>query len=942
MKAIRDRKRGKVGITGDVDGEGGINITRSSGRSIVPNLNIQKYVKNAFSIPSLKKNKEQTSIQFSSSSVSDSLDNISDRLFNINKSISFRSEKYQALEKSIDKKDTSSEKELKDQKLEDKEELDEEKKEKQREDRREREANKEKKKKNSKIKLPIFSMPRTGIFDTIKSFVVNIIFGRFLAKMLDFAPMLKGLLDLLAPVAKFFYSIGKKILDAGATFLDFGFKAYDFTRGIVGKLTGDLGLEIFDKLSSTLTTFLNLAIVTVLAASSAALSQNNQQGIDTIRGRGFGRVKRGTVGVDAAQRYASRFGKDAAIKRFGSDAVKSLGGRYARSSITNFSRNAAVSVLGKRGAAQSIRSAAGILKPLVRNIPLIGGITEFVLSLVSGDSAGRAAFKGIGSGLGTWIGGALGSLIPVPGVGTAIGMFLGGTGGSILGDMIYNMIAGKKGPPKITTKTKARSRGGEVSDDTPEIESKEYLTPIQKPKSEGFDNEVADRISQVKYFGPIIEATSNILNIDQDTEGYALQNKEYKKIQDGLALMLRDFDIVSDKKLHEIYSTGRLKDIAKKEFGRRKPPAKKKSWWDNWFRQGDDDDDNNNGPNLNPGLPVGAEYGEGEMDLFKRLVIAEAGSEGKLGMALVARSVLNRTGLLQSGKATLGTFLAKDKTVTGVIMGDNQYQPIRDGSIDGPFTDAQKQSALEAIQLAKDPEKLKQALIADDVSPADASSMIASTGFRTGSAFNDPSQNVNVTKYKNHYFNTAGNTTGKAQKAQISSEATGASTKGMITGPAGRIGVGEAYHIDTKFHQSIGMDGMISAMDKMADAYAARGKEIVFSGQGYARLKAYRSDLDPKEKKALLNSAIAAHTHSSFMRKDGFKPFDYYIPDISVKGKRDHYISEDLHDSSTEKAEIILPDFGGEVKVGALYGGYGKSADIFDPSGRHVAYPSVS
>ena len=152
----------------------------------------------------------------------------------------------------------------------------------------------------------------------------------------------------------------------------------------------------------------------------------------------------------------------------------------------------------------------------------------------------------------------------------------------------------------------------------------------------------------------------------------------------------------------------------------------------------------------------------------------------------------------------------------------------------------------------------------------------------------------------------------------------------MITGPAGynRIGAGAAYHVDTKFHQSLGMGGMISAMDKMADAYAARGKEIVFSGQGYARLKAYKSDLDPKEKKALLTSAIDAHSHSSFMRAEGFKPFDYYIPDTGIR---------DLYHPSTEKAEIILPDFGGTTKVGALYSGYGKSANIFDSSGKHVA-----
>jgi hypothetical protein len=64
------------------------------------------------------------------------------------------------------------------------------------------------------------------------------------------------------------------------------------------------------------------------------------------------------------------------------------------------------------------------------------------------------------------------------------------------------------------------------------------------------------------------------------------------------------------------------------------------------------------------------------------------------------------------------------------------------------------------------------------------------------------------------------------------------------------------------------------------------------------------------------------------MRAEGFKPFDYYIPDTGIR---------DLYHPSTEKAEIILPDFGGKTTVGALYSGYGKSANIFDSSGKHVA-----
>ena len=162
-------------------------------------------------------------------------------------------------------------------------------------------------------------------------------------------------------------------------------------------------------------------------------------------------------------------------------------------------------------------------------------------------------------------------------------------------------------------------------------------------------------------------------------------------------------------------------------------------------------------------------------------------------------------------------------------------------------------------------------------------------------------------------------------------EASGTSGGGMITGPAGydRIGAGAAYHVDTKFHSSLGMGGMISALDQMSSEYESRGKEIVFSGQGYARLKPYSIELDTSEKQKLLNSAINAHSHSTFMRAEGFLPFDYYIPDKSAK--------QDLYHPSTEKADIILPSFGGETKIGSLYGGYGKSADIYDSSGNHVA-----
>lgn len=148
----------------------------------------------------------------------------------------------------------------------------------------------------------------------------------------------------------------------------------------------------------------------------------------------------------------------------------------------------------------------------------------------------------------------------------------------------------------------------------------------------------------------------------------------------------------------------------------------------------------------------------GDADLFQRLVLAESQGEGKLGMALVARSVLNRLGLIQNGTRSPGYFMANDDTLRGVIYGPKQYQPTRDGSIDRPYSATQKAAAQEAINLAKDPDALKAALINTGVAEDQARLLLGSTGFRTVSASYDASQDVNVVKFKNHLFNTAGNT----------------------------------------------------------------------------------------------------------------------------------------------------------------------------------------
>jgi hypothetical protein len=166
-----------------------------------------------------------------------------------------------------------------------------------------------------------------------------------------------------------------------------------------------------------------------------------------------------------------------------------------------------------------------------------------------------------------------------------------------------------------------------------------------------------------------------------------------------------------------------------------------------------------------------------EEELFVRTVAAEARGEGTIGQALVARSILNRAGLIQSGTVGKGTFSANDSSITGVIYGKNQYQVVRDGSINKNFSKAELDSARKAIAIARNPADLRGRLEAQNIPPNEINSAMAATGFRTGSAFNDPSQNVNVTKFGNHYFNTAGNSTLKTPNADVKTTISSGSTE---------------------------------------------------------------------------------------------------------------------------------------------------------------------
>ena len=86
----------------------------------------------------------------------------------------------------------------------------------------------------------------------------------------------------------------------------------------------------------------------------------------------------------------------------------------------------------------------------------------------------------IGAGVGAWLGGILGTLIPVPFVGTAIGTFVGGAGGDMLAGALYDAIFKDK-KPKESDKKEEKEKG-----DTPTSKEKE-LFKLEQRKLEIID-----------------------------------------------------------------------------------------------------------------------------------------------------------------------------------------------------------------------------------------------------------------------------------------------------------------------------------------------------------------------------------------------------------------------------------------------------------------------
>lgn len=142
-----------------------------------------------------------------------------------------------------------------------------------------------------------------------------------------------------------------------------------------------------------------------------------------------------------------------------------------------------------------------------------------------------------------------------------------------------------------------------------------------------------------------------------------------------------------------------------------------------------------------------------------------------------------------------------------------------------------------------------------------------------------------------------------------------------FTGPAGRIGSGTEFHIDSQILKNLPEIEKIRAMDSKARQYAQNNRVIEFSNEGVAG-RTWNPDAPLEEKIQLYRAATASHAP----RPGVWDRLDYYVP----------FQGENRFGKSVEGASIYIPGIPGGKIRSSSGGGYGYFSEAMDPSGRVV------
>ena len=303
-------------------------------------------------------------------------------------------------------------------------------------------------KEEKSLKVP--SLPKLGFLDYLKNFIFKTLIGYFVYNLIPHLPKLINFVKNLTPVFDFLVDMSGKLFNGLVSFIDGAYKAIDATRGFIKSVGGEFSLQIFDNFTGAIEGIITATITAALALS--AMSGGDGGGGPGGGGLRVGGKGAGRVDPRAARRYAERFGRDAALKKFGKEGLSKLGGKYARSGATNLARKGLVGLAGKGGA----KMVLGFARPLLKRLPIIGALIDFGLSVALKEDPGRAAFKAIGAGLLGFVGAAIGGPFAI------LTGLAGGAAGDWAGGALYDAFFGGK-KPKSQKPQAVKAAGGGIT-----------------------------------------------------------------------------------------------------------------------------------------------------------------------------------------------------------------------------------------------------------------------------------------------------------------------------------------------------------------------------------------------------------------------------------------------------------------------------------------------
>ncbi len=322
---------------------------------------------------------------------------------------------------------------------------------------------KEKKKRNLKEKL------REGLKSAGKSvgksvkkkaggmmdWLNKLVFGIVMISLLKLMPVIKPLLPVLGTAFDGLVIIVGSLANAAMTLIHWTYKLYDGLRGTVKNLFGEGGLKVFDNLMAVLNNFMNVAIMGVMALLKFKWLRNFAKNIT----KRIGKLIMKIPGVKNAVRWAGTMGKRM-IGRTGRKLLKTIGQKGLKKTITGGLKTAASKGAAKVGgfaaklfgkAARFIAPGFKAAKPFVSKffgrVPIVGPLVVGIISLLSGEGAGKAIFKMVGAALGGFLGATLaaGVTTATAGIGVLVApamTMLGELIGVFVGDMLYDLIFG--------------------------------------------------------------------------------------------------------------------------------------------------------------------------------------------------------------------------------------------------------------------------------------------------------------------------------------------------------------------------------------------------------------------------------------------------------------------------------------------------------------------